>query len=343
VKRVLTGIKPTGVPHLGNVLGAILPAVELAQRSDHESFLFIADLHSLTVRPDPEALRAQTRAVAASWLACGLDPERVVFYRQSDVPEIPKLSWILSCSMPLGLLNRAHSFKDALAKGATADEVNVGLYAYPVLMAADILAFDADLVPVGKDQKQHLEITQEAARRFNLRYGEVFKVPDAVVDADVMTIPGLDGRKMSKSYDNTLVVFDDEKTMWKRIKSVATDSTPYGEPLSTEDDVLFQLTCAIQPDRRPSLARQYTTGRKNPELSGPERDESANYFGWGDAKKALLQAAVERFAEARERYRHWTTHPDELEDCLRHGAEKARHFARAVLDRVEASLGLSWI
>lgn len=341
-KRVLTGIKPTGVPHLGNLLGAIEPAVRLAQQPGRESFLFIADLHALTTRPDPAELRSQVRAVAASWLASGLDPERAVFYRQSDIPEIPKLAWTLGCSMPLGLLSRAHSFKDTLAKGTTADEVSTGLFTYPVLMAADILAFDSDLVPVGKDQKQHLEITQEAARRFNHRYGETLKVPEAVIDDTVMTIPGLDGQKMSKSYGNTLVVFEPEKTIWKRLKTVQTDSTPYGEPLPTEGQFLFELTCLVDPDNKESLRRQYLSARKDPELTGAARDETSNYFGWGDAKKALHQAVVERYAEAREKYEHWSTHPGDLEDLLQQGASRARPIAQNVLGRTEAALGVSW-
>lgn len=338
-KRVLTGIKPTGIPHLGNYLGAIRPAIELTRQ--HDSFLFIADLHALTITPDRAALKEQTHSVAATWLALGIDPEQTVFYRQSDVPEICQLAWILSCVTPLGLLNRAHSYKDARQKGQSDDDINHGVFSYPVLMAADILALGADLVPVGKDQKQHLEITQEAARKFNLRYGggeEVLRVPEALIDERVMTIPGIDGRKMSKSYDNTVPLFLGDKQVDKATKSIKTDSTPYGEPLVPETDTVFQLfsLLAKSADEVEALRARYRTGRKNP----AGEDTKENYFGWGDAKKALRDEIIEHFREAREVYARYMQNPDEIDAALERGASRARARAREVLERVREAMGL---
>ncbi|MEM1023419.1 MAG: tryptophan--tRNA ligase [Myxococcota bacterium] len=340
MKRVLTGIKPTGVPHVGNVLGAIEPALALTREPGFEAYLFIADLHALTTRPDPTELRQQTNSVAATWLALGLDPEKVCFYRQSQVPQIPELAWMLSCSLPMGLLNRAHSIKDAMAKGQTAEELNHGLFAYPVLMAADILAFDANVVPVGRDQKQHLEIAQEAARKFNLRYGEVLIVPEAKMREATMKVPGLDGEKMSKSRHNTLMPFEGDKAILKRIKSVKTDSTAYGAPLSTEE-ILFQIAELLAPpDVSLSLRRQYESGRRDPERrDGPDGDTS-NHFGWGDAKKALHQIVLERFSGAREAYEGWMADEAGLEALLRKGEQRARATAERTLARARAAVGL---
>jgi len=337
VKRVLTGIKPTGVPHVGNVLGAIEPALALTREPKVEAYLFIADLHALTTRPDPDFLRTQTRSVAATWLALGLDPEEVCFYRQSQVPQIPELAWLLSCSMPMGLLNRAHSIKDAMARGQTAEELSHGLYAYPVLMAADILAFDAHVVPVGRDQKQHLEIAQEAARKFNLRYGEALVVPEARIGEATMKVPGLDGEKMSKSYDNTLMPFESDKAILERIKRVKTNSTPYGDPLST-DEVLFVLAELLAPaEVCQRLRRQYETGRKDPDQTD---DETSNYFGWGDAKKALHGIVIERFSAARSAYERWMADEEGLEAILRQGEARARATAEVTLGRARAAVGL---
>ncbi|MBK8013097.1 MAG: tryptophan--tRNA ligase [Deltaproteobacteria bacterium] len=338
-KRVLTGIKPTGIPHLGNYLGAIRPAIELTRQ--HDSFLFIADLHALTITPDRAALRAQTHSVAATWLALGIDPDQTVFYRQSDVPEIPLLAWILSCVTPLGLLNRAHSYKDARAKDQTDDDINHGVFSYPVLMAADILALGADLVPVGKDQKQHLEITQEAARKFNLRYGggeEILRVPEALIDERVMTIPGIDGQKMSKSYENTIPLFLEDKQIDKATKSIKTDSTPYGEPLVPETDTVFQLfsLLAESPDRVEALRSRYLTGRKDPTGS----DAQENYFGWGDAKKALRDEIMAHFRAPRDIYARYMQNPDEIDRLLTRGAARARARAGDVLARVREAVGL---
>lgn len=343
MKRVLTGIKPTGVPHLGNLLGAIQPAIELARRPDVESFLFIADYHSLTVRPDPARLNEEIYSVAAAWLACGLDPDRVVFYRQRDVPEIAQLAWVIGCSLPLGLLNRAHSFKQARQDGVAAEDVLFGLYSYPVLMAADILAFDIDVVPVGKDQKQHLEIAQEAARKFNLRYGEVLTVPAAQIDERVMTVPGTDGRKMSKSYDNTLSPFMPQKALEKRIKGIETDSTEFGQPLPTDDAALLPLIRLLaSPDEARAIEAQYRSGRRDPGRPDADfEDPSRNYFGWGHAKKALISLFESRFREHRERYDHLMAHRGDIDALLERGAARAREVASGVLDRVHQASGLA--
>ncbi|MEL6188116.1 MAG: tryptophan--tRNA ligase [Myxococcota bacterium] len=342
-KRVLTGVKPTGTPHVGNYLGAIRPAVELA--AEHESFLFLADLHALTIRPEPELLRRETYGVAAAWIALGMDPERTVFYRQSDIPEIPFLAWILSCALPLGYLNRAHSFKDAVSKGSEPGDVLHGVYSYPVLMAADILLFEADEVPVGKDQKQHLEITQEAARKINHHYGKgdtLLKVPEARIDDRVMAIPGLDGRKMSKSYDNTLTPFMDAKALKKAMKKLVTDSTEYGQPLPTEDDVILTLMRLLDPARAEAERAKYRSARKNPDLADPDLpDPTENYYGWGDAKKALIEVMVERFAEARETYERLMANTEELEAHLARGAARARSVARPVVERLAEATGLT--
>ena len=342
-KRVLTGVKPTGIPHVGNYLGAIGPAVELART--RESFLFLADLHALTIRPDPATLREETYGVAAAWIALGMDPERTVFYRQSDIPEIPLLAWILSCSLPLGYLNRAHSFKDVQAKGTETQDILHGLYSYPVLMAADILLFEADEVPVGKDQKQHLEICQEAARKINHFYGggqTLLKVPEALIDERVMTIPGLDGQKMSKSYDNTLTPFMDAKALKKAMKKLVTDSTEYGQPLKVEDDVILTLIGLLAPERVPELEARYRSGRKEPgRPDGDFADPTENYFGWGDAKKALVEVMIGRFAEARDTYARLMDDKGELERMLSRGAERARAVARPVLSRLVEATGLT--
>ncbi len=341
-KRVLTGVKPTGLPHVGNYLGAIRPAIELSRR--HESFLFIADLHALTIRPDPATLREESCGLAAAWIALGLDPQRTVFYRQSDVPEIPLLAWILSCNLPLGLLNRAHSFKDVQAKGTDAGDILHGLYAYPVLMAADILLFDADLVPVGKDQKQHLEIAQEAARRVNHHYGAgqtVLKVPEPLIDESVMTVRGLDGQKMSKSYGNTLTPFMDAAALKRALKRVVTDSTPYGAPLSAEGDVLLELIGLLDPARAERVAASYRSGRKDPSVPDEALDEpTANHFGWGDAKRELAEAMLDVFADARDRYERLMADRTEIERWLAQGAGRARAVARPVLRRVIEAVGL---
>jgi tryptophanyl-tRNA synthetase len=334
--RVLTGIKPTGVPHLGNYLGAIQPAIELAK--SHDSFLFIADLHALTTFQKREQLIEDTYSVAAAWIAHGLDPQQVVFYRQSDVPEIPMLAWILGCVLPKGLLERAHSYKDAMKNRGLDDEsVNMGLFSYPVLMAADILAFDVDVVPVGKDQKQHVEICQEAARKLNLAYGETLKVPEARIDEKVMTIPGLDGRKMSKSYDNTIKVLgvSDKDLQKKMVNKIICDSTELGQPLRTESSTVAQLygLFASKEQNERFLARAHA-GRIDPS------DPTSEHFGWGTAKKELFELLVEHFRPARAEYERLISDRGYLDHMLLRGAERARQVAGNVLERVLVATGV---
>ncbi len=343
-KRVLTGVKPTGIPHIGNYLGAIRPALKLSEEFD--SFLFLADLHALTTHPDPKTLREETYAVAAAWLSLGLNPEKTVFYRQSDIPEIPMLTWVLSCNTTMGLLQRGTSYKDAVAKAKDAGDTNHGLFSYPVLMAADILCFDADVVPVGKDQKQHLEIAQEAARKVNNRYGngeELIRVPEARIDEAVMTVPGLDGQKMSKSYGNTITPFEDQKSLKKNIKRIKTDSTEYGEPLPTEGSVILALHKLLANGAsHKDLVAQFEKGRKDPSLNDADlEDATSNYFGWGDAKKALLGTLVDHFAEARAEYSRLMDDKAYLDKLLLEGAEKARKVSRPTLKRVLEATGIT--
>lgn len=338
--RVLTGVKPTGIPHIGNYFGAIKPSIALS--AQHPTFLFIADLHALTTERDPKKLEADTYSVAATWLACGVDPEKTVFFKQSDVPEVTVLAWILSCFTPMGLLNRAHSFKDAVDnKEILPGDVTHGVFSYPVLMAADILLYDTDLVPVGKDQKQHLEITQEIARKVNNQYGPVLRVPEAHIDERVMTIPGLDGRKMSKSYGNTIELWGTDKQLKERVFSVKTDSTEYGQPLPLEGDVLFSLHQLLaSKEKSEALAARYLRGRKDPSIDDASlTDPKSNYFGWGDAKKAVLEQMLEQLGPARAEYRRLIDDQAHLRQLLRQGAERARGVARGVLDRVEQACG----
>ena len=337
-RRALTGVKPTGVPHLGNYLGAIRPGLQLAQQ--HEAFYFIADLHALTTTPDPASVRAQTYDVAATWLALGLDVDDAYFYRQSDIPEVTQLAWILSCVSPMGLLRRAHSFKEAVDNRQVAPEdVRLGLFSYPVLMAADILMFDADVVPVGKDQKQHLEICQEAARKVNLIYGEgTLKVPEAAIDERVMTIPGLDGEKMSKSRDNTVPLFLADKPLKKRLGKIITDSTDFGLPLKAEGDtVMHMFKLFADADAVARLERQYATGRVDPD--GP--DEEANYFGWGHAKGALYEVVRDHFADAQKEFVRLMADKGHIDQVLAKGADRAREISTSVMDRVRRAVGLS--
>jgi tryptophanyl-tRNA synthetase len=339
-KRVLTGVKPTGIPHIGNYLGAIRPALELTKT--HEAFLFIADLHALTTRQDPKVLTEDTFSIAATWLSLGLDPKKVTFYKQSDIPEITTLAWVLSCFTPLGLLNRAHSIKEERAKGKSDDDLNVGLFSYPVLMAADILLFDTDVVPVGKDQKQHLEIAQEAARKFNNAYGDVLRVPEPLIDEAVMTVPGLDGRKMSKSYGNTIEIFSTDKELTDKVKSIKTDSTEYGAPLNPETDTIFALyKLFASPEHTQALRAQYLSGRRDPSLADTaSADPKKNYFGWGHAKGALAEKLLETFKGARAEYPRLMADKPYLRKLLIEGAERARTTANVVLGRVMDAVGL---
>ena len=320
--RILTGIQATGKPHLGNLLGAILPAIELANDPKNESFLFIADLHTLTTVRDGDLLRQNAYEIAAAWLACGLDPERSVFYRQSDVPEVTELAWYLGCFMPYSRLQLAHSFKD---KADRINQVNAGLFTYPVLMAADIVLYDAHIVPVGKDQKQHLEFTRDMVEAVNRTYGEdTLVLPEARIDEQVMVVPGIDGEKMSKSRDNTIVLFQGNKALKKQVMSIVTDSTPLEAPKNPDTDHVFQLYKLV------ASSEQVAEMRVNYEQGG---------YGYGHAKKELLRLLTERFEKERETFDYYMNHLAELDELLFAGADKARQVATETLKRVRGRMG----
>jgi tryptophanyl-tRNA synthetase len=323
--RILTGIQSTGVPHLGNLLGAILPAIELANDESNDAFLFIANMHTLTILPDAALLRDNTYRTAAAWLACGLDPEKSTFYRQSDVPEVTELTWYLGCFMPYSRLQLAHSFKD---KSGRSENVNTGLFTYPVLMAGDILLYDANIVPVGKDQKQHLEFTRDMAQKLNMFAGkkdeEILVVPEAQIDEQVMVVPGVDGQKMSKSYGNTITIFQSNKALKKEVMRIETDSTPLEDPKDPDTCNVFALYRLLASDEQVAEMR-------------------ANYlgggYGYGHAKKALLELILERFADERERFNYYMENLSELDEMLAIGADKARSVAQKTLGRVRNALG----
>jgi tryptophanyl-tRNA synthetase len=319
--KILTGIQSTGTPHLGNLLGAILPAIQMAKNPDNESFLFIADLHSITQIKNGAELRQNTYSVAAAWLACGLDTNRVVFYRQSDVPQTAELSWYLSCFFPFQRLTLAHSFKD---KADRLDDVNAGLFSYPMLMAADILLYDANFVPVGKDQLQHIEITRDVASRFNHQMGETFVLPEAKIDEQIMIIPGTDGHKMSKSRNNFINIFVDDKTLLKQIKGIETDSTPLEDPKNPDTCNVFGLYKLLaSPEETADLKANYLAGN----------------YGFGHAKQALFDLITEKFKSEREKYNYFINHPEEVDKLLFEGARKAGKVADGVLKRVREKLG----
>jgi tryptophanyl-tRNA synthetase len=331
---VLTGIKPTGAPHIGNLLGAIRPALRLADQG-LEAMYFIADYHALTTihPPDhkPEALRQMTYEVAATWLAMGLDPERTLFYRQSDVPEIFELAWVLACFTSKGWMNKAHAYKDVVAKREAAGDtdvdagINIGVYLYPVLMAADILAFDIDLVPVGKDQIQHVEIARDIAQRINSAYGkEVLRLPKAKLEDNAAIVVGTDGKKMSKSYDNTIPLFAPPKQMKKVINQIVTDSRPPEEPKEPEGTIFEIYKAIASPDEVAALAARYRSG-----------------IGWGDAKKALLDRFEQEVGAARVTYDALMADTSQIDRLLLAGAAKARTTARAVLDRVRDATAIA--
>ncbi|MGB1931710.1 MAG: tryptophan--tRNA ligase [Flavobacteriales bacterium] len=319
--RVLTGIQSTGVPHLGNILGAIIPAIELSKNPANESLLFIADLHSLTTIRDAELLRHNTYATAATWLAFGFDTSKNIFYRQSDCTEVCELTWYLNCFTPYPMLANAHSFKD---KANRLSDVNSGLFTYPVLMAADILLYDAEIVPVGKDQQQHLEMTRDIAGSFNHTYGDTLVLPEAQIDERVMTIPGTDGQKMSKSYNNFIDIFLPEKKLRKQIMGIVTDSTALEEPKDWSSCNVFQLYQLMGSDSQiAELKAQYEGGN----------------FGYGHAKQALYELILERFSKERERFDYLMQNTDEIESELLKGAEKAKGIAQSVLERVRQKVG----
>jgi tryptophanyl-tRNA synthetase len=321
MSRVLTGIQSTGTPHLGNILGAIMPAIEMANDPANDSFLFIANLHSLTQIKDAETLKQNTYSTAATWLAFGLDTDKTVFYRQSDIPQVTELSWYLSCFFPYQRLTLAHSFKD---KADRLEDVNAGLFTYPMLMAADILLYDAEIVPVGKDQLQHLEMTRDVASRFQAKIGEVFVLPEGKVQENTMLIPGTDGEKMSKSKDNIINIFLPDKQLRKQIMSIQTDSTPLEEPKDPDSCNVFALYSLLASET------EIKTMRHNYESGG---------YGYGHAKQALFELMLERFNGPRAKYNYFMTHLDELELILTEGAAKATLVAEKVLHRVRERLG----
>lgn len=320
--RILTGIQSTGVPHLGNALGAIEPGIEISKQAGNESFFFIADLHSLTTIKDAQERKQSVYAVAAAWLALGFDVENNFFYRQSDIPQVTELTWYLSCFTPYPMLANAHSFKD---KSDRLADVNAGLFTYPVLMAADILLYDADQVPVGKDQQQHLEMARDMAGALNRGVNsEILKLPEAVIRESVKTVPGTDGQKMSKSYGNTIDLFAPAKQLKKQVMGITTDSTPLEEPKNPDTCNVFTLYALLADEAQVSEMRQNYLG--------------GNY-GYGHAKKALLELIVNRYAEARAKYDKLMSEPELIEEQLQIGAEKVRPIANEVLKRVRASLG----
>nr|WP_315158888.1 tryptophan--tRNA ligase [uncultured Flavobacterium sp.] len=319
--KILTGVQSTGTPHLGNLLGAIIPAIALSNDPKNESFLFIADLHSITQIKNGETLRNNTYSTAAAWLACGLDVNRVTFYRQSDVPQTAELSWYLSCFFPFQRLTLAHSFKD---KSDRLDDVNAGLFSYPMLMAADILLYDAEFVPVGKDQLQHLEITRDVASRFNHQMGETFVLPEAKIQEDNMLIPGTNGGKMSKSANNVINIFLDDKALRKQIMSIETDSTPLEEPKNPDTCNAFAIYKLLANEAQiASMTVNYLGGN----------------YGYGHAKQALFELIVDKFKTERERYNYYINNLAEVDALLKQGAEKAAGIANGVLDRVRLKLG----
>ena len=320
--RVLTGVQATGTPHLGNILGAISPAIQMANTSDDKSFIFIADLHALTQIKDPEILKQNTYEVAACWLSLGLDTEKAIFYRQSDVPQVSELMWYLLNYFPFQRLTLAHSFKD---KQDYLSDVNAGLFTYPILMAADILLYDAELVPVGKDQLQHLEITRDVAERFNHQMGETFVLPQAKISEEVMIVPGTDGNKMSKSRNNFLNIFLPEKQLKKQVMSIQTDSTPLEEPKNPDADNVFALYKLV------ATSEQTKEMRQNYEKGG---------YGYGHAKTALFEVLLEKYGDARAKFNELLDDKSELDTFLQNGAIRASVVADEVLRRVRGKLGL---
>lgn len=319
--RILTGIQSSGRPHLGNLLGAIIPAIKLSQQAGNESFFFIADLHSLTTIKDAKVRQENTRAVAAAWLAFGFDIEKNVLYRQSQLPEVCELTWYLNCLTPFPMLANAHSFKD---KSEKLSDVNAGLFTYPVLMTADIILYDANFVPVGKDQRQHLEMARDIATAFNTQFGETFVVPEAKIEEQVMTIPGTDGQKMSKSYNNFIDIFLPDKELRKQVMTIVTDSTPIEQPKNPDTDNVFAIYKLIaSAEQTESLRAKYLAGN----------------YGYGHAKQELFELITTTYSKERELFNFFMSNPEELERKLTAGEERARKVALAVLKRVRQKLG----
>ncbi|MCF8320024.1 MAG: tryptophan--tRNA ligase [Flavobacterium sp.] len=326
MSKILTGIQSTGTPHLGNLLGAIIPAIELSNKPENESFLFIADLHSITQIKDGTTLRANTYSTAAAWLACGLNVNKVVFYRQSDVPQTAELAWYLSCFFPYQRLTLAHSFKD---KSDRLEDVNAGLFSYPMLMAADILLYDAQFVPVGKDQLQHIEITRDVAARFNHQMGETFVLPESYIQEDTKYVPGTNGGKMSKSANNIINIFLDDKALRKQIMSIESDSTPLEDPKNPDTCNIFAIYKLLASES------QLLKMREN------YANANADY-GYGHAKQELFELIIDKFKTEREKYNYYMNNLQEIDQELFRGAEKAASIANGVLKRVRQKLGFSF-
>jgi tryptophanyl-tRNA synthetase len=331
-QRVLTGITTTGTPHLGNYVGAIRPAIEASRNDSVEGYYFLADYHALIKENDPDKVRQSSREVAATWLALGLDTQRCLFYRQSDVPEIMELTWVLNCSAAKGLMNRAHAYKAAVQANQDAGEdadygVTMGLFSYPVLMAADILMFNASEIPVGKDQIQHVEMARDIAQRFNHHFGEVFTLPNAVVADNVAVLQGLDGRKMSKSYGNTIPLFETEKRLQKSINKIKTNLLEPGEPKDPGDSTVFQVWEAFA----------------SPEQTAEMRQAFADGIAWGEAKKQLFELINAEIGPARDRYNQLLADPGFIEAELVSGAGRARNIASSTMSRVREAVGISAI
>lgn len=328
-KRVLTGITTSGTPHLGNYVGAIRPAIEASRTGEFESFFFLADYHALIKCQDADRVHQSTREIAAAWLALGLDTEKVTFYRQSDIPEISELTWLLTCMTAKGLMNRAHAYKGAVQNNIDAgvDEdmaISMGLFSYPILMAADILMFNAHKIPVGRDQIQHVEMARDIAQRFNHHYGEHFVLPEAQVDDDVAILQGLDGRKMSKSYGNTIPLFLSEKQLKKHINKIKTNLLEPGQPKDPDSSSVFQIWQAFA----------------NKSQVQAMRDEFANGIAWGEAKRQLFELVNEQLKEPRAKYLQLLENPAEIEAVLTEGAERARQSSSALIADVRQAVGI---
>lgn len=327
--RVLTGITTTGTPHLGNYVGAIRPAIAASRDPSVDAYLFLADYHALIKNQNPDEVAQSSREVAATWLALGLDPEKTYFYRQSDIPEITELSWVLTCSAAKGLMNRAHAYKAAVQSNEESGEdpdfgITMGLFSYPILMAADILIFNAHQVPVGRDQIQHVEMARDIAQRFNHHYGETFTLPEAVVDDHVAVLQGLDGRKMSKSYGNTIPLFGTPKQLQKAINKIKTNLLEPGEPKDPDDSTVFQVWCAFADETEREQMRQ----------------AFADGVAWGEAKKQLFERVNDELAPARDIYDRLMANPEEVEAILMQGAERLRPQSTALMEKVRHAVGL---
>lgn len=321
MSRILTGTQSTGTPHLGNLLGAIIPAIEMSNKAENEAYLFIADLHSFTQIKDPKELRENTISTAATWLSFGLDIEKTVFYRQSQIPEVTELMWYLLCLFPYSRLSLAHGFKD---KADRLNDVNGGLFTYPILMAADILLYDAEYVPVGKDQEQHLEFTRDVAARFHAQFGETFVIPEGTTNEDTKIIPGTDGQKMSKSRNNYINIFLEDKPLRKQIMSIETDSKALEDPKDPETCNVFAL---------------YRLLGDETEVETMRANYLAGGYGYGHAKQALFDLIIRKFQTQREKYWYLMSHQDEIINALEQGEQRARAYAQTVLSRVRKTIG----